>query len=100
MAVDLKILEAHGGTADKLKAIFESENKPDKIKEFIELSASRIHEGIQQSQRDARFYWAIDRAYDVSRRQISYTLVEGLLDKKPSAETVLAAAKSWGLEDM
>lgn len=100
MPVDLTVLEKRGGTAEKLKAKFEAPIPSDKIKELIELSASRIHEGIQQTQRDARFYWAIDRAYDVSRRQITYSLVEGLLDRKPSAETVLSAAKSWGLEDM
>lgn len=101
--IDLSVIEKHGGTAEKLKAKFETpkEKRSAKLNEFIEHSASRIHDGVKQCQRDAHFWWAIDRAYDVSRRQISYTLVEGLLDKKPSqAATVLAAAKSWGLEDM
>lgn len=100
MPVDLQVLEKAGGTAEKLKAKFEAKNPDKRIKEFTEHSANRIHQGIQQSQRDAHFWWAIDRAYDVSRRQVTYTLVEGLLDRKPSTDLVLQAAMSWGLEDM
>lgn len=102
MPVDLKLLRQRGGTADALKEKFTLKNiKPGgKIAKLIELSSSRINDGIQQNLKDARIFWAIDRAFEVSQRQITYTLVEGLLSRNPSNEQVLSAVESWGLKNM
>lgn len=95
--VDLELLKKRGATPEKLKAKFTAENLDPKIKQLIDLNARRIDEGIQRNLNDARVWYAIDQAFDASQRQITYTLVEGLLAKGTSNETVLEAMKSWGI---
>ena len=102
MPVDLDLIRRSGGTPEHLEEIFKTKNliKDSPLKELVERGSSRINDGILQNYRDARLYWAIDRAYDVSQRQITYTLVEGLLDSKQSSDQVMSAVKSWGLDKM
>ena len=95
--VDLELLKKRGATPEKLKAKFTAEVPSDKIKALIDLNSSRIDEGIRRNISDARIWYAIDQAYDVSQRQITYTLVEGLLSSGVSGEKALDAMKSWGM---
>lgn len=102
MPVDIDVIRRRGGTSEKLKDKFDREKiKPgSKIEELIEFSASRINEGIQGNLRDARLLWAIDEALDVSKRQITPTLVRGLINAETSREGVLSAVKEWKLDEM
>lgn len=102
MPVDIDLIRRKGGTREKLKAKFDREKiKPkSKIEQLIEMSASRINEGIQGNLRDARLLWAIDEALDVSKRQITPTLVRGLISASTSKEGVLSAIKQWHLDEM
>lgn len=102
MPVDIDLLRKRGGTPAKLKAKFDREKiKPgSKIEALIQMSASRINEGIQGNLRDARLLWAIDEALDVSKRQITPTLVRGLISAETSKEGVLSAVKNWHLDEM
>lgn len=99
--VDLEQLKKAGYSPDKLQSKFESENPDEKTKRLKNLNSGRIKEGINYSLDQARLWWAIDQAYDAPHKQITYTLVRGLLDSNPSSnETVLAAAQNWGLTNM
>ena len=95
--VDLELLKKRGATPEKLKAKFTAEIPSEKIKALIDLNSSRIDEGIRRNLDDARLWYAIDQAYDVSQRQITYTLVEGLLSSGVSGEKALDAMKTWGM---
>ena len=95
--VDLEILKKRGGTVEELKKKFTAEKLDDKIKALIDMNSSRIDEGIQRNLNEARTWYAIDQAFDASQRQITYTLVEGLLSKGTSTEKVMDAMKSMGL---
>lgn len=95
--VDLELLKKRGATPEKLKAKFTAEVPSEKIKALIDLNSSRIDEGIRRNLDDARLWYAIDQAYDVSQRQITYTLVEGLLSSGVSGEKALDAMKTWGM---
>lgn len=98
--VDLELLKRKGYSQEALKEKFESKDKPDKLKKWIERAFRRQDEGIRGKMEKSRFFYAIDRAYEVTQRQITFTLVESLLSKKPSTAEVLDAAKSWGIENM
>lgn len=102
MPVDIKLLRSRGATTEKLKAKFTRKNiEPgSKIEKLIQLSASRINEGIQGNLRDARLLWAIDEALDVSKRQITPTIVRGLINAETGKEGTLSAIKEWNLENM
>jgi hypothetical protein len=95
--VDLEVLKKRGGTVEELKKKFTAEKLDDKIKALIDMNSSRIDEGIQRNLNEARTWYAIDQAFDASQRQITYTLVEGLLSKGTSTEKVMDAMKSMGL---
>jgi len=90
-------LEKAGLTAKKLKALFTTEKPSDKIKDLTERISSRVKDGVTRSMREARLWWAIDRAYDVPFRQTAATLVEGLMSKKLGGQESVEIAKSWGL---
>lgn len=102
MPVDIELIRRRGGTAEKLKPKFDKEKiKPgSKIEALIKMSAARINEGIQGNLRDARLLWAMDEAYDVGKRQITPTLVRGLISSETSREGVLSAIKEWRLDEM
>lgn len=90
-------LKRAGVTPEKLKAIFSAEKLADKPKQLIELISSRVKDGVTRSMREARLWWAIDRAYDVPFRQTARTLVEGLMSKKMDGQETVKIAESWGL---
>lgn len=102
MPVDIDLIRRRGGTAEKLKPKFLRENikSGSKVSELINSCSSYINEGIQGNLRDARLLWAIDEALDVSKRQITPTLVRGLISAERSSEGVLSAVKEWRLDSM
>lgn len=95
--VDLEVLKKKGYSQEALKAKFTAENPDDKVKALIDLNARRIDEGINRNLNDARVWYAIDQSFDVSQRQITYTLVEGLLSKGLSGDNIMEAMKTWGI---
>lgn len=101
--VDIELIRRRGGNSDDLKKKFDAKNvKPGgKIEELIKLTASRINDGLSGNFRDAKIWWAIDRAYDINQRQVPYTLVSGFLDRRPSkTDDVYRAAHDWGLDQL
>lgn len=90
-------LEKAGLTPKKLKALFTAEKPSEKIKDLTERISSRVKDGVTRSMREARLWWAIDRAYDVPFRQTAATLVEGLMSKKLGGQESVKIAESWGL---
>lgn len=97
--VDAEVLKKAGYSQDELrKKLAPNDGEPDeKHKRLIRLNADRIDRGVRECLDNARTYWAIDRAYDVSHRQISFTLLQGLVDRDMSTEEVNSALKEWGL---
>lgn len=107
MPADIKILESHGCTKDSLKATFEKSREERaktsdgaKVNALIDLHRDRMRDGISKNLSEARHWWAIDQAYDISHRQITFTSVRGLIDKNPSSKEVLSAAHDWGITSM
>lgn len=95
--VDLELLKKRGYSPEKYKSFFTSETPASGIKELKDLVSSREKEGVQRSIKNSRLWWAIDRAYDAPFRQVSYTLVEGILSKKLDDRRILQITKDWGL---
>lgn len=102
MPIDLKEIKKAGGTSAKLKALFQTPHakKPEPLQRLIDLQMRRMQRGIDRCLKDGRHWWALDQAYDAPHRQITYTLVRGLLDKNPSKEDIISKAKDWGLTSM
>ena len=103
--LDLKELEKSGYSEEALKKIFELDNNQlkkshPKVAELVDLHVSRIDDGVMRSLQRSREFWAIDKAYDVSQDQISYTLVKGLISKNVGPSELLNVAKDWGLDHM
>lgn len=101
--VNIDLIRRRGGDSKSLKAKFDAKNiKPGgKIEELVKLTAGRINDGLQGNFRDSKIWWAIDRAYDVNQRQVSYTLLSGFMDKRPSKTTdILKAAEDWGIDKL
>lgn len=93
-------LEAHGLTVKKLKSAFTNVEKGSKQEKLICKIHDEIQQGIDRNLRDYRIYWAIDRAYDTPFYQISYTQLQGLLDRKADGKEVLDQVRRWGLTHM
>lgn len=98
--VDIESLKAAGYSQERLKSLFTAEPKAVKIKKFIEINSSRITKGIERCLDNARFWWGIDEAYDAPQRQISYTMLKGLINRKMDSEELLSLVNDWGLGDM
>lgn len=101
--VNIELIKKRGGDSKSLKAKFNKTNieAGGKIEELVRLTAGRINDGLQGNFRDAKIWWAIDRAYDINQRQVPYTLVSGFLDSRPSKSTdVYKAAADWGIDKL
>lgn len=99
--VNIELIKKRGGDSKSLKKKFDKANieAGGKIEELVRLTAGRINDGLQGNFRDAKIWWAIDHAYDVNQQQVTYTLVRGFLDKKPSkTDEVYKAAADWGID--
>ena len=103
--VDIEIIRAKGGTQEELKKIFTKDpavlaKDHPKVAALIARHSSRLDAGIRQNLVDSRYFWSIDRAFDAPQRQLTYTLVEGVLSGKLGEEEVQSAVKEWGLTSM
>lgn len=109
MNYDLKHLATTGLDKATLKATFEkawsdrekTENSDDwKVNRLIDLHANRIDDGVRRSLARARVSYAVEKAYDAPRDQISYTLVRDLISRNVGGEELQNVAKNWGLDQM
>lgn len=101
--VNIDLIRKRGGDSDSLRKKFDKAQieAGGKIEELVKLTAGRINDGLQGNFRDAKIWWAIDRAYDINQRQVPYTLVSGFLDSKPSKNTdIYKAAADWGIDKL
>lgn len=114
MMIDKAELKKAGYDPKKMRALFEGamqakkKHSPEemKVKALIETHAYRIDDGIRRSLAHSRVTKAIDDACDISRNQITYTLVRGLVDQnkgKSDAENLIKtaeAARELGLDSL
>lgn len=107
MYIDLEHVRSKGLDQESLKKIFEASEEErektesgKKVNKLIELHRWRIDEGVRRSLAEARVVRAIDRAFDASQNQITYTIVRDLIDRGPGQKELLSMAKDWGLESM
>jgi len=104
--VDIKELTKAGYTDEKLKAIFtmlpgKMKDKHPKASDLLKTDQSRIDDGIARTLDRARDFWAIDRAYDISSEQITYSYARGLISNgATSKQDVLRLAKDFNLDKM
>lgn len=101
--VNIELIKKRGGDSKSLKKKFDKAqiDPGGKIEELVRLTAGRINDGLQGNFRDAKIWWAIDRAYDINQRQVPYTLVSGFLDSRPSKNTeIYKAASDWGIDKL
>lgn len=107
MYIDLAHVRSQGLSQEELKATF-SKTEEERAKteagknvnKLIELHRWRIDEGVRRSLAEARVIRAIDRAFDASQNQITYTIVRDIIDRGPGQKELLSMAKDWGLESM
>lgn len=93
--IDIKYIESLGGSRKALRAKFDTDKPAPKIKQLIELGENRLRDGVNRCLRDARIYDAIDAAFNVCQRQITFSFVADLLAKGSKPEDILNATKTW-----
>lgn len=103
--IDPKVLALSGYDPEKLRKKFQPDGGEaawdPKIKELIDLTSSRIREGVNRNLRNARWYWCIDQACDVSQQQVSTTLAKGLISGGGREQpNLMSVVKDWGLTSM
>jgi len=113
----LKALAGMGYDPEKLKKIFEDptlESTPDtdeseegskklKTKRMIDSQRQFVRDALDANFRDAQYFYAIDRAYDIAQEQCSPTLARCLFGSKdglPASSEVLSAVKNWNMEKL
>jgi hypothetical protein len=106
---DLDHLKSTGLSEEKLKATFEKkwatrekvEGSADwRVNRLIDLHANRIDDGVRRSLARARISYAVEKAYDAPRDQISFTLVRDLISRNVGGDELQNIAKGWGLDQM
>lgn len=93
-------LDKAKSTPEHYRHKFEAENPDDKTASFIRGCADKIRDGVNWNLENARLWWAIDKAYDTSFYQTTFTLMKGLVDGNRSPEKVLSLVKDFGLSHM
>lgn len=68
--VNIDLIKKRGGDSKSLKKKFDKAQIEvgGKIEELVRLTAGRINDGLNGNFRDARIWWAIDRAYEVEQK--------------------------------
>jgi hypothetical protein len=110
--IDLEILKDHGLTPELLEKKFKleiiergvnTEGKPvrelsgdEKIQKLRNRIRHRLQSGRNQNLSQYRLYHALDLAWDTPFRQITPTLLQQFLDKKPDDKEVLSTLSAWG----
>lgn len=101
---DISVIRAHGGTDEKLKALFKDGPKSGKnsqtLKPLYDRIQARINEGVTYNLKNYRLYYALDLAWNTPLRQTTQTLLWSLIDKKADDKQVVSALEEWGLTHM
>ena len=95
--IDLRVLAKHGVTPEKLKALFTSEKPSEKVEACIKRVSERSQDGLSNSFRNYKVFYAIDQAWDTPFLQTTATLVRVLADSDQTKEHTIKAIKDWGL---
>lgn len=90
-------LDKAKSTPEHYKSKFTTETPSEDTVEFIRQCADKVREGVRWNFENARLWWAIDRSYDTSFYQTTFTLMKGLIDGNRSEEKVLNLVKDFGL---
>jgi hypothetical protein len=101
--VDLNVLASRGVTADAARKAFDRDDDsqvPEKSLLLLDRMRQRIDDGVNWCIQNHKIYHALDLAWDAPLKQVSNTLAYSLLEKDVSDESVLNAAKDWGLTGM
>jgi hypothetical protein len=101
--VDLNVLTSRGVTADAARKAFDKDDDsqvPEKALALLDRMRQRIDDGVNWCIQNHKIYHALDLAWDAPLKQVSNTLAYSLLEKGLSDESVLNAAKDWGLTGM
>lgn len=98
--IPLSSFKATGYDDAKLKAKFTEEPRTPEITELIDLIDSRIRDGMDHCQVNARVYRAIDEIMSRPLRQTTYELAQHLIDHKDSLQDIESVAREWGLTHM
>jgi len=100
--VDLNVLNKRGVTAEAAEKVFSGDDASisDKGKALLDRMKHRIDDGLSGCIKNHKIYHALDLAWDTPLQQISSTLAHSISDSALSEESVLNAAKDWGLTGM
>lgn len=98
--IDPKILEANGYSDERLRDAFTAPDPSEKVRRLLDLNSSRIQQAYNHTIRNARFYWAAEQAFDVTQRQLSSTITQGLINKNLTGDALIGELKGMGLTDM
>jgi len=85
----------------KLKSFFENEQPDLKIKKLINIIKNRISHGRWNAIKDWRLYAAIDKSYEVSFSQVSYSIINYLFDRYQGDKlgVFLKRLEKWGIPE-
>lgn len=102
--VDIRALHAAGYTVEKLRQLFVPDGghaaRDPKIQRLLDLTTSRIREGVNRNITHARHWWVIDQACDVSEYSMSPTMMRGLKSKHQNPEALMKAMQDFGLSSL
>ena len=100
--IDLNVLTKRGVTAETAKQVFAGDDSDisDKGLYLLDRIQDRIDEGLNHCIQNHKIYHALDVAWDAPLKQVSHTLAHSLQHEDLSEETVLNAARDWGLTGM
>lgn len=102
--VDLRVLHARGYSPERLRGMFLPEGGPaqrdPKIRQLLDLTISRVREGVNRNLRHARHYWTIDQACDVSERSMSPTALRGIRSMNLDYDKAKRMLTEFGLSSM
>lgn len=97
----IKALESKGYDPEKLKKLFEAENREGDdqkgIKRLLERHNALVRQGIDASYSRSKLTAAIDKAIDVSQSQTTATLLRGLLRRDANDPECQNFLRRWDL---
>lgn len=101
--VEPEALKAAGYSDENLKkllAVDREKMKPE-IKSFVDGCEALVRGGVNRNLDNAKWFWAIDQACDISQSQISPTIARGILSNKTQNENESTRiAQELGLSSM
>jgi len=100
--IDLNVLNKRGVNAETAKQVFAGDDSEisDKGAFLLDRIRHRIDDGLNHCIKNHKIYHALDIAWDAPLKQVSHTLAHSISDQDLSDESVLNAARDWGLTGM